>query len=237
MTETTASETPVSAADVDAEAPYGRKADGSPKLGPGGRPAGKRAAFGKKRATRSTSRPAAPSRARKPNTPRAKPVDYSKVGTEVTQMLAGVLGMVPAPAFKLDALALHMRAEQAGQMVNKAAQNIPWLSEALDKWNAVGPYAEPIMFAVGLGAQFAINHGLISVEQTPSELLGTMSPEDLARTAFETAPQPRSEAGPAPVSPRAPEPDPAPAVTEPSDPNGYQPDPGVPYGQPFMTGV
>jgi len=212
VTDSTPSETPVSAPEGDADAPFGRKADGTPKRGPGGRPAGKLRA----RRTRSASpRPASPSRARKPSTPRAKPVDYTKAATEAVQLVAGVVGMVPAAPFKLDALVLHMRAGEIAECVNESAQELAWLSNALDRFTAYTPWAKPAMLGASLLMQIAVNHGLVPIAQAAP--FGAVPREELAMMAQGMAPPMPEQAPPAPEA-AAPE-----APPEPTETNGQSP--------------
>jgi hypothetical protein len=225
VTDSTPTETPDSAPEGDAEAPFGRRADGTPKKGPGGRPAGKKRTPFRKRATAATSRPAsAPSRARKPNTPRSKPVDYTKTATEVVQLAAGLVGMVPAAPFKLDALVLHMRAEEIAECVNESAQELAWLGGLLDRYTQYTPWAKPAMLGASLLMQIAVNHGLVSTEQ--GRAFGAVPREELAMMAQGMAPPP-------PPAEAAPEP--GPAEAEPVDTNGHQlGDDQPPYANVYM---
>lgn len=187
----TTTETPVAGPEVDPEAPYGRKADGTPKRGFGGRPAGK----GTRRRPASKPGPSGPARARKPSTPRTK-VDYTEQVTGLVQFGASLLSQVPKRAYKLDAVVFHMRAPEIGAVVNKSAQNWAGLAAALDRFNQATPWAEPLMLGVSIAAQLAVNHGLMRAEQTSG--LGTMSVDELAVMAEAMAPQPAEEPYPEP---------------------------------------
>lgn len=230
MTDSTPSETPVSVPDGDADAPFGRRADGTPKKGPGGRPAGK--VFRKRATSRATSRPASPSRAKKPNTPRSKPVNYTKTATEVVQLAAGLVGMVPAQAFKLDALMLHMRAEEIAECVNESAQELAWLGGLLDKYTQVTPWAKPAMLGASLLMQVAVNHGLIGADQ--ARPFGAVAREELAMMAGAMAPTMPEQAAPTQA------PEAGPVEAEGAENNGHQFDEQPPqYANVYMhpTGV
>jgi hypothetical protein len=190
------------APDVDAAAPFGRKADGTPKRGWGGRPTGK-----SPRTRRPVKTAPAPSRAKKPTAPRSKPTDYTAAAAGLVQLGAGFLSMVPSKPkpgkpnpWKLDALVLHIRAEELGAAVNRMAQTNTRLADALDRFNQASPWAEPVMLVVGIAAQFAVNHGIATPEKTSG--FQTLAPEQLAAMAEGMAPpQPTAEPVPEPPEP------------------------------------
>lgn len=125
-------------------APYGRKADGTPKRKPGPARGGGRPGGG------------APGRPR-PSTARARATDYRP----------GILGMAQTVALPLsfaapaDAAAVMMHAQPIAEALNELAQERPEVAAMLEKILAVGPYGAVIAATVPLLVQLGHNHGII----------------------------------------------------------------------------
>lgn len=136
------------------DAPYGRKADGTPKRKPGPSK-GTRVGAAIPRPTR-TGGP-------RPASSRAKP----KTGTDYRQ---GILGILQIPAFALgaagqfnealalDGAALSMHAPAIAEALNELANDNPTVAAALDQILSAGPYGALIGVCLPLAFQLAANH-------------------------------------------------------------------------------
>ncbi len=148
---------------TDIQAPYGRKADGTPKKKPGpsrGAPLG-----GPRRKTPTPPR----------QTTRKTSVDYSP----------GILGIAQALSLPLtmsrstlpDAWAIQNAAPGIASALNQLAQDRPEVAAMLDRILAAGPYGALIAAVIPMLVQIAANHRLIP--QNLAMQLGAVAPEDI----------------------------------------------------------
>jgi hypothetical protein len=125
-------------------APYGLKADGTPKRKPG--PA------------KGSPAPAAP---RRKSAPRAA---ASKGGTDYRPGINGLFQAVCLPlsfAAPADAAAVSNYAPGIAEALNDLAKDRPEVAAMLERILQVGPYGMLIAAVVPLGVQLATNHDLI----------------------------------------------------------------------------
>lgn len=174
---------------VDPDAPYGRKADGTPyKIS-----ALRRAELGAQMAAGRSGKAKAPAAGRTaagPKTPPRKPTPNSaKAPTKTTEERAdSVRDFLQIPVallamggnlyqpLLLDSMAVELSREDLAEGIADAAENMPTRVVAwIDKITSVGPYAKLANAFVKMGAQIATNHGIIP----PNRQLGTVGPTDL----------------------------------------------------------
>lgn len=173
---------------TDPDAPYGRKADGTPKAKPG-RPAGTPDGRPRTRsAPRRTRVAAAPSR-------RAAPKQQKKqAGTDYRPGIVGLMQLIAAPlmvaglkspACALDAATVTLHAEPIADALQETAEQVPQFAAVLDKVLSVGPYGALLAAALPLAVQVAANHQLIPAPVaaamgalSPDELMAQMQPDD-----------------------------------------------------------
>lgn len=83
-------------------------------------------------------------------------------------------------ALTLDSFTVAMHAEALAEGTAALAADLPWLARALEGAAKVGPYAKLGEAAVAVLLQVATNHGFLP---PLPDVLGTMSPEELAEAA------------------------------------------------------
>jgi hypothetical protein len=147
---------------VDADAPYGRKADGTPREKPGPKP-GASAGSG--------PRP-------KPSQARSKA--KSKGSTDYRPGLMGIGQMFALPlSFSEktlpDAWAIEQTFPGIAEALNDLAAERPEVAAMLDRLLAVGPYGALIAAILPLVIQIATNHGYIPAEVATN--LGAQDPK------------------------------------------------------------
>lgn len=189
MTSAIMEEAPPAPEEVDPDAPYGRKPDGTPyKRSPEHR-AGLAAALGRRASNKVPSAP--PARASKSASSRGAN------GRNEDQYKRGVLGLLQIPAFALgvaarvkpvlglDATALTIHGPGLATAIAQTAMDDERFAAILDRVLAVGPYGALLGAMVPLAMQIACNHGAIP----PTPELGVLSPAELLRAAgVETPP-------------------------------------------------
>lgn len=158
---------------ADPEAPYGRKADGTPKRKPG-------PAKGTNPAPRATGGLAAP----RPTNRRKNQTTRTRAATP--NYRDGVAGLLQIPAFILasagrlnpaleyDGIAVATHTPAIAEAVHAMALEEPRVAAVLDKILSVGPYGALLGAMVPLVAQIAVNH-----KKLPPGTLGTSEPEAL----------------------------------------------------------
>ncbi len=178
-------EAPVDDAEMaDPEAPYGRKADGTPKRKPGPQ----------KKAGSGTAVPRAPRPAarapRKTSGRRATSVatmDYTEAIKGLGQLVAIPLSLAGRANVKLayDAATVVAFLPDVAEFGNELAQSEPKVAALLDKVMTIGPYGKGVALALGIGAQIAVNHGWIPLDAGKG--MGAMEPEALMNHVAQTA--------------------------------------------------
>ena len=171
VTQTSAPETPETVApDADPDAPYGRKADGTPRARPGRKPA-----------DGSTPRQTAPKPGRKAPATRARTAapDYRPGIAGVLQVPAAALAMAGRfrPELAYDAAAIAVHTPTIADALNTLAQEEPRVAAVLDRILAIGPYGAIVGVVVTLGAQIAVNHKRLPVEA--GQAFGAVDPDTL----------------------------------------------------------
>lgn len=154
------------------DAPYGRRADGTPRNKPGRRP---KARTSQKRAT------PPPRKAASKPTPPPRP-DYRRAVVELLGIPVGALTALSAtlddPAYLADAATVALAAPGLADAVQFAAEADPRVAAVMDWLMSAGPWGLLITQVVGIGAQITVNHNKLK-----PGMLGTREPEDLI-TAF-----------------------------------------------------
>lgn len=138
--------------ETDFEAPYGRKADGTPRRKPGPQK-GTRVGAAIPRPTRSTPRKSA-------GTKRSTGTDYRAGILGILQIPAFALGAAGQlnPALALDGAAISMHAPGIAEALNELANDNPTVAAALDTILTAGPYGAIIGACLPLAFQIAANH-------------------------------------------------------------------------------
>lgn len=153
---------------VDSEAPFGRKADGTPRQNPPGPGRGKKGVTQK------------PSSQSKTKTETADAATQRRVdGVKgIMQLGAGVCMMVSTrggDAFKADAVVLAQNAEPMAQACAQVAAENAQFAAILDKVTEAGPYAALLTVTVPMAMQIARNHGVnLPSTQDPAELIAAL---------------------------------------------------------------
>ena len=163
---------------VEQDAPYGRKADGTPRQRPAGPGRGRKSPQNTNKAT--------PTPSPKPTT--ETPEKASQRRTEGVQGLMQIgAGLCLAvgkakknDAFKADAYVLAANAEPLAEACASVAAENAQFANALDKITQVGPYGALMAIAVPMVTQLIRNH------KPSASLPGTKDPKELA-AALESA--------------------------------------------------
>lgn len=176
-------EAPVIEVNTDADAPYGYKADGTPKRGPGGRPSGKAGRRpGPRNLGGTSSRPKGRQDAPKVSAPkRTAPRKPPAGGKDYGEGIKGLLHLLAVPlnfVSPLDAAAVLMNADELADAVNETAKERAEVAAMCEKMLKVGPYGLLIGAALKVGAQVAENHGWLPYEATKT--FGAVRRHDLA---------------------------------------------------------
>lgn len=159
----------------DAEAPYGRKADGTPKRRPGRPPKAPEAAPG---AASSSAPPKTTKRRTASPSPRPKAgtaESYAKAVGDLLSLPVGILGALGAaresPVLVADAAVIDMHGPAFAAAVGDLAMEMPPVAAILDRLTAAGPYAALLTAVAPIVLQLGANHGMI-----PVGILGTQQP-------------------------------------------------------------
>lgn len=162
---------------ADPEAPYGRKADGTPKAKPG-RPSGTPDSQPRTRQRRRVTAPA-PRRTTKTSSSKPQMPNYVPGIMGILQLVAAPLAVagLKNPAIAADAAALTLHAEPLAVAMQETAEQVPPFAQLLDKVLTVGPYGALLAAAMPLMVQVCANHGLIPPEA--ARAMGAQSPEEL----------------------------------------------------------
>lgn len=157
---------------ADPDAPYGRKADGTPKRKPGRQPGGSAGA----------PRTTVPRPARRPGA-RTRPATGS---VDYRQGIAGIL-QIPAfvlvgagrfnPALEYDGAAIAVHTPSIAEALNQLAQDEPRVAAVLEKVLSVGPYGAILGATLPLVAQILVNHKRVPLEAVAA--LGAVEPDRL----------------------------------------------------------
>lgn len=190
---------PAVPAQTGPDAPYGRRADGSPRAKPGRKPKGRPAAPRPPSARSSSSAP------RKPKTPDFRPGIIGLAQLVAAPLLiAGQMGNRAALA---DAGAITMHAPAIADGMQTTAEQDERFAAVLERVLAAGPWAALIAPVVGLAVQLGANHGLIPPAM--AQMAGALPPDSLIEHL--AAQQAHVRAAWEAAAAAAPEPEPVPA--------------------------
>lgn len=165
-------------ADVDPDAPWGRRADGTPRAKPGVKPG--RATAGPRKAAAPGPRKATGAASKKANS--AAP-DYRAAIIGIGHLPIGLASMAAKlirddrtrAAVQLDAITVKIHLPAVAEAVNSVAQDNAKVANVLDKIVSVGPYGEIIAAVSPIVLQCLVNHG--AMEPNPS--MGLYPPDQL----------------------------------------------------------
>ncbi|WP_301177228.1 hypothetical protein [Actinomadura geliboluensis] len=146
----------------DPEAPYGRRADGTPKKGPGGRP----------------PKPKAQTKAERPRVQANRSRDFTGPLNDVLRLGWGVLA-ISAPA---DAGALKVHGPGMVEAWNALAQENATVARGIEWLTTGSAYGAVVMATVPMVLQVLANHGRL-----PHQQLGALGVQDPAELAEVTA--------------------------------------------------
>jgi len=160
----------------DSSAPYGRKADGTPRAKPGRR-AGQPSGTGTRRRSTTTAREA---------------TDFETPLLGLFQLPAGVLAIagMQRPVFAADAAAITVHAPNIASALNDLAHERPEIAAILERVLQVGPYGVLIASVAPLALQILANHGAL-----PEGALGTIPQKQLIASFVPEGMQPQSDNG------------------------------------------
>lgn len=154
---------PVGMTGDDPAAPYGRRADGTPRSKPGRRP-GQKSGTGtpRRQSTRATTPPTL--------------TDYKTPILGLMQIPAGALAIagMQKPVFLADSAAITIHAEPIATALDQLAQERPEVAAVLDRILQVGPYGVLIAAVAPLALQILANHNVL-----PGGHMGTVPPQQL----------------------------------------------------------
>lgn len=173
------SEEPEETLGAPVDAPFGLKQDGTPKLRPGGRPAGRK--------NGPPPRKTAPApAARKPtNTaPRAKRKNYAPLFSAGIELSLQLTSSPRIPeVYKHDLAVLYLDREplstSANELTHHLIKRFPKLGEWMDKAAALGPTAVGASALTKTFAQLLHNHKLLP--PAVAALCGVQTPEELGQ--------------------------------------------------------
>lgn len=159
----------------DSEAPWGRRADGTPRAKPGAKPGAKPA--GPRKAAAPGPRKAAGA-ARKP-----AGVDYRPALMGLGHLPVGIVSMAAKlirddrrrTAVQLDAITVKVHLPGVAEAVNDIAQENAKVANALDRIVSVGPYGAVIAAVAPILLQCLVNHG----QMDPNPSMGLLSADQL----------------------------------------------------------
>ena len=177
----------------DPGAPWGRKADGTPRAKPG-RPAGtpnttpRRAA--QRRATQAGPAAAPRPRTQAPRKPKPPPgPDYRGGINGLFQLVAAPLAMagIKSDAAAADAAALTVYGPGIADALHTLALERPEIAAMLERILSAGPYGALIAASLPLVVQLLTNHGVLPAQvgaamgaQDPASLVAAMRPDAAA---------------------------------------------------------
>lgn len=163
------------APEPDPGAPWGRKADGTPRSKPGRRPKGEPKPDTGKTAT---PPPRKATSGRKPPPRKPSKPDYRQGIVSLLSLPAGILGAAGAGLGRrelvADAATIMMHAPPIADGLNELAGLDARVAGVLDRVLAAGPYGALVGALVPAFAQIAANHGMIR-----PGALGTHDPEEI----------------------------------------------------------
>lgn len=176
---------PTHTPDADPDAPWGRKADGSPRAKPGVKPGGgpRVASSGPRKVAAPKSRPSGGGSKKAADGPdyRAALIGLSALPVGIASMAARLISdEKKRAAIQLDALTLKVHAPTIAEALNNTAKTNARVAAALDHVVSVGPYGEIIAAVAPVILQCLANHG--QIDANPE--LGILTPDQLVAAAM-----------------------------------------------------
>lgn len=162
---------------ADEAAPYGYKADGTPRKSAGGRPPTKGKAAGPKKRTQAP---------RRTSTSKTSGPNYGDAVLGLLQIPASLLAVVARftgrKSLAADSAAIQLHARGLADAAHQTAQSDPRLAAVLEKALQLGPYGLLLGAGLPLAYQLMANHGAFPVipelgVMDPDELLGMVAGE------------------------------------------------------------